>query len=154
MARLVHCVGCAGSIRAQETCTAESSAAAAIHHCWLLGQCRKVLAEPLTHACPNGLKHASAPHSGSEWLGGFTVSTVQAASEAERPALQSHLQPLLDITATHLDGTAAYARQIGNELFTAFLDVEELFQRGSDATEQEIIDELRHVSTIADLHNS
>ena len=70
---------------------------------------------------------------------------MQAASETERPALQSHLTPLLDITNAHLDGTAAYARQIGNELFTAFLEVEELFQKGSDATEQEIIDELRHV---------
>lgn len=77
---------------------------------------------------------------------------VQAASEAERPALQSHLQPLLDITTTHLDGTAAYARQVGTELFSAFLEVEELFQRGSDATEQEIIDELRQVRLLPMLH--
>ena len=75
------------------------------------------------------------------------MHVVQAASEAERPALQSHLQPLLDITTTHLDGTAAYARQVGTQLFSAFLEVEELFQRGSDATDQEIVDhdELRQV---------
>ena len=79
------------------------------------------------------------------------MHVVQAASEAERPALQSHLQPLLGITTTHLDGTAAYARQVGTELFSAFLEVEELFQRGSDATEQEIIDELRQVKTATNI---
>ena len=73
---------------------------------------------------------------------------MQAASEADKPALQSHLTPLLNITTDHLDGTAAYARQIGQELFKAFLDVEELFQHGRDATEQEIIDELRQVCSI------
>lgn len=74
---------------------------------------------------------------------------MQAASEADKPALQSHLTPLLNITTDHLEGTAAYARQIGHQLFGAFLDVEELFQHGRDATEQETIDELRQVCSTA-----
>ena len=51
----------------------------------------------------------------------------------------------MDITISHLEGSTAYARQIGMTLFEAFLNVEERFQRGTEATEQEIIDELRQV---------
>ena len=70
---------------------------------------------------------------------------AQDAREADRPALASHLTPLISITRSYLDGASAYAHEIGMSLFEAFLNVEERFQRGSEATEQEIIDELRQV---------
>ena len=68
---------------------------------------------------------------------------IQDVREADRPALASHLTPLLDITRSYLDGVSAHAHGVGMSLFEAFLSVEERFQRGSEATEQEIIDELR-----------
>lgn len=68
---------------------------------------------------------------------------AQDIREADRPALASHLGPLISITRSYLDGASAYAHEIGMSLFEAFLNVEERFQRGSEATEQEIIDELR-----------
>lgn len=73
---------------------------------------------------------------------------MQGVKEADRAALAGHLKALTDITTCHLDGGIAYARQIGMSLFEAFLDVEERFQRGTEATEQEIIDELRQVSKL------
>lgn len=73
---------------------------------------------------------------------------MQGVKEADRAALAGHLKALIDITTCHLDGGIAYARQIGMSLFEAFLDVEERFQRGTEATEQEIIDELRQVSKL------
>ncbi len=73
---------------------------------------------------------------------------MQGVKEADRAALAGHLKALMDITTCHLDGSIAYARQIGMSLFEAFLDVEERFQRGTEATEQEIIDELRQVSKL------
>ena len=71
---------------------------------------------------------------------------LQEVKEGDRPALISHLKALTDITTAHLEGAGAYSRQIGMSLFQKFLDVEERFQRGTEATEQEIIDELRQVS--------
>lgn len=71
------------------------------------------------------------------------LSWLQDAREADRPALGSHLAPLLTITRSYLDGVSAHAHEIGMTLFEAFLSVEERFQRGSEATEQEIIDDLR-----------
>ena len=76
------------------------------------------------------------------------VGCIQDAREADRPALGSHLTPLLDITRSYLDGVSAHAHEIGMSLFEAFLNVEESFQRGSEATEQEIIDELRQACTL------
>lgn len=71
------------------------------------------------------------------------LNWLQDAREADRPALASHLAPLLTITRSYLDGVSAHANEIGMTLFEAFLSVEERFQRGSEATEQEIIDDLR-----------
>jgi len=79
----------------------------------------------------------------------LTGQVVQGVKEADRAALAGHLKALMDITTCHLDGGIAYARQIVMSLFEAFLDVEERFQRGTEATEQEIIDELRQVSKLA-----
>ena len=76
-----------------------------------------------------------------------SICCIQDAREADRPALASHLKPLLDITRSYLDGVSAHAHEIGMSLFEAFLSVEERFQRGSEATEQEIIDELRQAWT-------
>ena len=73
---------------------------------------------------------------------------MQDIKEADRAALTGHLKALTDITTSHREGSVAYARQIGMGLFEAFLDVEERFQRGTEATEQEIIDELRQVSSL------
>lgn len=77
-----------------------------------------------------------------------STGCTQDVREAERPALASHLTPLLDITRSYLDGVSAHAQEIGMSLFEAFLNVEERFQRGSEATEQEIIDELRQARTV------
>lgn len=74
---------------------------------------------------------------------------VQEVKEADRAALTGHLKALTDITTSHQEGGTAYARLIGMSLFEDFLDVEERFQRGTEATEQEIIDELRQVSSLA-----
>ena len=74
---------------------------------------------------------------------------VQEVKEADRAALTGHLKGLTDITTSHQEGGTAYARLIGMSLFEDFLDVEERFQRGIEATEQEIIDELRQVSCLA-----
>ena len=70
---------------------------------------------------------------------------LYSVKEGDRPALVSHLKALTDITMAHLEGSSAYSRHIGMGLFEAFLTVEERFQRGTEATEQEIIDELRQV---------
>ena len=74
--------------------------------------------------------------------------SLQDMKESDRPALTGHLKALTDITTSHLEGATSYARQIGMSLFETFLDVEERFQRGTEATEQEIIDDLRQVGTI------
>lgn len=74
---------------------------------------------------------------------------VQEVKEADRAALTGHLKALTNITTSHQEGGTAYARLIGMSLFEDFLDVEERFQRGTEATEQEIIDELRQVGNLA-----
>ncbi len=52
------------------------------------------------------------------------------------------------VAEAHADGKESFARSIATELFSDFLSVEERFAANKEATEQEVIDSLRQVSSI------
>ena len=63
----------------------------------------------------------------------------------DRSALTGHCEPLLAVAEAHAEGKEAFARSIATELFSDFLSVEERFAANKEATEQEVIDQLRQV---------
>lgn len=72
---------------------------------------------------------------------------TQASPVADSAALHATLEPLTKLVAAHAGGKEGYARGIALQLFEDFLAVEEQFQTGGAATEQEVIDTLRQVSS-------
>lgn len=64
---------------------------------------------------------------------------------ADRSALSAQCEPLLAVAEAHAEGKEAFARSIATELFSDFLSVEERFAANKEATEQEVIDQLRQV---------
>jgi acetyl-CoA carboxylase/biotin carboxylase 1 len=73
----------------------------------------------------------------------------QAAPEDERAALAGLLEPLQEACRAHAGGKQGYARSLCTRLMEAFLAVEERFETGGRATEQEVIDSLRQVGGAA-----
>lgn len=76
------------------------------------------------------------------------LTLLQGSQEtklADRSALSAQCEPLLGVAEAHADGKEAFARSIATELFSDFLSVEERFAVNKEATEQEVIDQLRQV---------
>ena len=71
----------------------------------------------------------------------------QDTKPAERSPLSAQCEPLLAVAEAHAEGKEAFARSIATELFSDFLSVEERFAANKEATEQEVIDQLRQVRT-------
>ena len=69
----------------------------------------------------------------------------QNTKPADRSALNAQCEPLLAVAEAHAEGKEAFARSIATELFSDFLSVEERFAANKEATEQEVIDQLRQV---------
>jgi len=73
---------------------------------------------------------------------------VQASPFIDRAAVESQVEPLSRVAQSHASGKEAYARSIAIELFEDFLHIEERFAANKTATEQEVIDSMRLVSTV------
>jgi acetyl-CoA carboxylase/biotin carboxylase 1 len=69
----------------------------------------------------------------------------QNTKPADRSPLSAQCEPLLAVAEAHAEGKEAFARSIATELFSDFLSVEERFAANKEATEQEVIDQLRQV---------
>lgn len=76
-------------------------------------------------------------------------------SREERAGLEVVLEPLRQVAASHAGGKEAFARTVVSNLLETFLQVEEQFEGGGKATEQEIIDTLRrsHLSSLQSLQS-
>ncbi len=74
---------------------------------------------------------------------------VQNAAASDRTLLESQVEGLIRVAQSHSGGKESYARSIAISLFEDFLLVEERFAANKEATEQEVIDSLRKVSSIA-----
>ncbi len=70
---------------------------------------------------------------------------LQNTKPVDRAALSAQCEPLLAVAEAHAEGKEAFARSIATELFSDFLSVEERFAANKEATEQEVIDQLRQV---------
>lgn len=79
----------------------------------------------------------------STWL--CFLVCPQNTKPMDRSALRAQCEPLLAVAEAHAEGKEAFARSIATELFSDFLSVEERFAANKEATEQEVIDELRQV---------
>jgi len=74
--------------------------------------------------------------------------SLQDAKPGDKQLLNAQCEPLLMVAEAHADGKESFARSIATELFSDFLSVEERFAANKEATEQEVIDSLRQVSSI------
>lgn len=79
----------------------------------------------------------------------------ESISRDERAGLDAVLEPLRQVAASHADGKESFARTVVSDLLETFLRVEEQFEGGGKATEQEIIDTLRrsHLSSLQSLQS-
>lgn len=68
---------------------------------------------------------------------------LNQASPEDRAGLEALLESLRQVARAHADGMESYARSVAVEILEAYLTVEEKFESGGMATEQEIIDDLR-----------
>ena len=55
------------------------------------------------------------------------------------------LEPLMEVARAHGEGKEGFARRVASGLLEGYLAVEERFETGGRATEQEVIDGLRQV---------
>lgn len=76
----------------------------------------------------------------------------QDAKSGDKQLLNSQCEPLLTVAEAHAEGKESFARSIATELFSDFLSVEERFAANKEATEQEVIDSLRQVSSSSGLY--
>ncbi|EIE18073.1 hypothetical protein COCSUDRAFT_26470 [Coccomyxa subellipsoidea C-169] len=72
-------------------------------------------------------------------------TAIENTKPVDRAALSAQCEPLLAVAEAHAEGKEAFARSIATELFSDFLSVEERFAANKEATEQEVIDQLRQV---------
>lgn len=73
---------------------------------------------------------------------------LQNTKPTDRSSLTAQCEPLLAVAEAHAEGKEAFARSIATELFSDYLSVEERFSANKEATEQEVIDQLRQVRII------
>ena len=72
---------------------------------------------------------------------------MQNAAVSDRTILESQVEGLARVAQAHSNGMESYARSVAISLFEDFLLVEERFAANKEATEQEVIDSLRKVSS-------